>query len=82
MADKLFGLLFTARALFFIFSLYLVYDALAPIAFRESASERILARAHFSATVCQQLPHDALLPFLIGCRAKKSSVRGIGILAV
>jgi hypothetical protein len=39
-------------------------------------------RAHFSAGVCQQLPHDALLPFLIGCRAKKSSVRGIGILAV
>jgi len=35
MADKLFGLLFTASALFFIFSLYLVYDALAPIAFRE-----------------------------------------------
>jgi hypothetical protein len=31
----LFSLLFTASALFFIFSLYLVYDVLAPIAFRE-----------------------------------------------
>ena len=35
MRDKFFTLLFTATALFLIVSLYLVYDALAPIAFIE-----------------------------------------------
>jgi len=35
MRDKFFTFLFTATALFFIVSLYLVYDVLAPIAFTE-----------------------------------------------
>jgi hypothetical protein len=35
MRDKIFTLLFTATALFFIVSLYLVYDVLVPIAFTE-----------------------------------------------
>jgi hypothetical protein len=80
MADKLFGLLFTASALFFIFSLYLVYDALAPIAFRERrASERILARA-FLRDRLSAAPSRCLLPFHRMSR-EKSPVRGIGILA-
>jgi hypothetical protein len=33
MRDKFFTLLFTASALFFIFSLYLIYDTLAPLTF-------------------------------------------------